>query len=244
MADAAAPEPIRRRKLAHEVEHRLLERIRGGALAPGDPLPSERELMTAYGVGRPAIREALQSLERAGIVTITHGERARVAAPTAGGVIGRLAQATRHLLQHEPESLDHLKDARLFLELGLARRAAERADEAGVAALAAAHDAHVRSLRALDDFLAKDMAFHRQIAAMTGNPIFPALVEAMFGWLGEYYRELVRVPGAESLTIAEHRRLLDAIAARDADAAERAMRDHITRANALYRRLARPDVAA
>ena len=83
------------------------------------------------------------------------------------------------------------------------------------------------------------MAFHRQIAAMTGNPVFSAIIEAMFGWFGEYYRELVRAPGAESLTIAEHRRIFEAIAARDPEAAEAAMRDHIARANELYRSLER-----
>jgi hypothetical protein len=60
------PEPILRRKLYQEVLDRLLARIENGEIAPGDPLPSERELMEAYGVGRPAIREALQALQRPG----------------------------------------------------------------------------------------------------------------------------------------------------------------------------------
>jgi DNA-binding FadR family transcriptional regulator len=233
-------EPIQRRKLAQEVEHRLLERIRAGEFRPIDQLPSERALMAHYKVGRPAIREALQSLERAGIVTITHGERARVATPTAQTLIQQIGGATRHLLQIEPGTLDHLKDARLFLERGLARRAALAASPSGVAELARCLEAHVRSIDSLGDFLGKDMAFHRQIAAMTGNPIFPAIVEGMFGWLGEYYRELVRAPGAESLTIAEHRRIFEAIAAKDPDAAEAAMHDHIARASELYRKLERP----
>jgi DNA-binding FadR family transcriptional regulator len=85
------------------------------------------------------------------------------------------------------------------------------------------------------------MSFHRQIAAMSGNPIFPAIVEGMFGWLGEYYRSLVRAPGAEQLTLAEHERIVDALASRDPSRAEQAMRDHLTRANTMYRRLLRPD---
>lgn len=243
-ADTIAAEPIRRLKLYHEVERRLLDLIRNGQLRAGDQLPSERELMAAYRVGRPAIREALQSLERAGILTITHGERARVALPTADRLIAQLAGATRHLLRLEPESLDHLKDARLFLELGLARRAAIAAEPIGIGLLARALETHIRSLDTPDHFLAEDMAFHRQIAAMTGNPVFPAIVEAMFGWLTEYYRSLVQAPGAESLTIAEHRRIFEAIAARDPAAAEAAMRDHITRANELYRRFEQPLPAA
>ena len=53
-----AAEPIRRRKLYEEVVARLEARILAGKLLPGDPLPSERELMRYFGVGRPAIREA------------------------------------------------------------------------------------------------------------------------------------------------------------------------------------------
>ncbi|MFN9773623.1 MAG: GntR family transcriptional regulator, partial [Burkholderiales bacterium] len=57
-----APTPIRRRKLCDEIAERLMARIRDGELAPGEPLPSERELMDLYGVGRPSVREALQAL--------------------------------------------------------------------------------------------------------------------------------------------------------------------------------------
>ena len=226
--------PIQRRKLAHELVDRLLERIRRGEFGRGQQLPSERELMTAYGVGRPAVREALQSLERDGIVVIAHGERARVAVPTPSSVLDQIGGAARHLLRTEPDTLDHLKDARLFFEIGMARKAALAADAAGVALLTARLEEH--ECCDLAGFLDRDMGFHRQIAAMTGNPIFPAIVEAMFGWLGEYHTSLVRLPGAENLTIAEHRRILDAVAARDPDAAEAAMRDHLGRANALYRR--------
>jgi len=237
------PDPILRRKLYQEVVERLLSRIESGEIAPGNPLPSERELMETYGVGRPAIREALQSLERWGLVTITHGERARLVVPSAGNLIAQIQEGARHLLRSEPHSLEHLKDARLFLETGLARIAAERADEAGIAVLRQRLEEHKAALTRLDEFLDGDMAFHRQIAELTGNPIFPAIIEATFNWLGAYYTSLVRAPGAEMLTIAEHQRILDAIAAHDPDAAATAMRDHLNRANALYRRLG-PGAAA
>ncbi len=55
---------IPRRKLYHEVVDRLMQRIQSGEIRPGDQLPPERELMDYYGVGRPAVREALQALER------------------------------------------------------------------------------------------------------------------------------------------------------------------------------------
>ncbi|WP_119153422.1 transcriptional regulator NanR [Caldimonas tepidiphila] len=231
-------EPLHKRKLSEQLCEQLLARIRGGEFAPGDALPSERELMEHYGVGRPAVREALQSLERSNIVEIAQGERARVAVPTAQDLIAQLAGGARHLLRIQPGTLAHLKDARIFLETGMARLAAQQAGEADVARLRRRLEEHRAAMDDLQHFLARDMAFHREIAAISGNPIYPAIVEALFGWAGEYYQKLVRAPGAERLTLAEHERIVDAIAARDPQAAEDAMREHLTRANQLYRQLA------
>ena len=227
---------IPRRKLYKEVLDRLQQRIASGEIPPGRHLPSERDLMDQYGVGRPAVREALQELARSGIVEINHGERARVVVPTADLLISQVAGGARHLLQTQPDMLEHLKAARVFLEAGLARKAAERATPADVARLRARLDAQRASMVDLDKFLERDMEFHREIASITGNPIFPAIVEAMFTWASAFYRSIVRAPGAEQLTLAEHQNIIDAIATNDPEAAAQAVQDHLMRANELYRR--------
>lgn len=232
-----AVNPIQRRKLYQDVVERLMLRIQSGEIRPGDHLPPERELMDVYGVGRPAVREALQALERSGIVEISHGERAKVVVPTARDLILQIASGTRHLLQSQPDMLDHLKEARLFLEVGTARMAAQRAGPQDIEALRARIEDQRAALTQMERFLACDMAFHREIARVSGNPIFPAVIEAVFQWAGDYYRPLVRAPGAEQLTLQEHTRLVDAIAAHDPDAAEEAVRAHVTRSNELYRRI-------
>lgn len=234
------PEPIPRRKLHQEVLDRLVARIHAGEFAPGEQLPSERDLMETYGVGRPSIREALQQLERSGLVSISHGERARVLLPTAQAMVGQMSEAARYLLSVEPRTIDHLKEARVLLEAGVARLAAERADAAGLTVLRQRLDEHRKA--GLDDFLERDIAFHRQIAVMSGNPVFPAVVEGMLAWLGTYYHSLVRAHGAETLTLQEHQRIYDAIAAGQPDEAAQAMSDHLNRANALYRRLSQDDM--
>lgn len=225
---------IQRRKIYQEVLDRLLLRIRAGEWGPGDQLPSERELMEFYGVGRPAVREALQALARSGIVEIMHGERARVVVPTADLLIEQIAGGAQHLLRTQPGMLEHLKDARVFLEAGLCRMAAQRASSHDVERLRQRLHEHRAALQAMDLFLHRDMLFHREIATIAGNPIFPAIVEALFNWASEYYRSIVRAPGAEDVTLAEHTRILEAIAAHDPVAAEAAMRDHLTRASELY----------
>ena len=237
-------DPIQRRKLYQDVLDRLLERIRNGEIPPGEQLPSERELMDTYQVGRPAIREALQSLERSGIVTINHGERARVATPTAESLVAQITSGAQHLLRSDAQSLEYLKEVRVFLECGMARMAAEKSNPESMKLLRQRLDEHHRLAESPTHFVDADMGFHTQIAAMGGNPIFPVILEAMLRWLGEYYQSLVRAPGAEALTLAEHDRIVDAIEAHDANAAEEAMREHLTRANALYQRLVRPPSTA
>ena len=238
-------EPIRRRKLSHEVLDRLLARITQGELAAGDYLPSERDLMSHYGVGRPAVREAMQALERMGLIAISHGERARIVAPTARTIINQVAHSAKHLLATSAGSLAQLKEARVFFEAGMVKIAAEKASPADLDRLTLRleeHEAVAGSVGApaqIDEFLQKDMAFHREIAAISGNAIYVALSQAIFEWLAEFHTGLVRVHGAEALTISEHRAILRQIEARDPDGAAEAMTAHLTRANELYRQFER-----
>ena len=146
--------PIQKRKIYQEVQDRLMRRIQSGEIRPGDQLPPERELMELYGVGRPAIREALQAMERSGIVEISHGERARVVVPTAQDLIAQIGSGARHLLQVQPDTMEHLKQARIFLEAGTARMAAERATPEDVALLRRRIDEQRAVMATHDEFLA------------------------------------------------------------------------------------------
>jgi DNA-binding FadR family transcriptional regulator len=228
--------PIRKRKLADDVRERLVEMIESGELRPGDILPSEREMMDSLGVGRPAIREAMQALERAGLIRIRHGERARVAEPSIGRMIDQVSDSMKHLLVHSAASLDNLKDARLTFELEMARRAAERHRPDDIAALTRTVEEQEAALGKGAAFRLLDGRFHREIAAMSGNPIWPALSDALFRWLNDFHLDLVSVPGKEKLTLAEHRGIITAVASGDPEAAASAMRDHLTRASELYRK--------
>ena len=109
------PTPIRRRKLSEEVALRLEEMIQDGGYQPGDQLPSERDLMKQFGVGRPAVREALFSLQTMGLVLVSSGERARVSRPTPKLVIESLSGAARLLLS-QPDGIRHFQEARTFFE--------------------------------------------------------------------------------------------------------------------------------
>lgn len=227
--------PIKRRKLYQEVMDRLIELIRDQKLMPGDQLPSERQLMDEYGVGRPAVREAFQNLERLGIIEIKHGERARITVPSSGFIIDQIGVITNYLLNSSPQHVEHLREARILFEVELARRAALKASDEDIDRVRKRLLDHQAARHDLGNFLERDMLFHREIAGIDGNPIYPAVVQAMFEWLHRHHPGLVRAPGAEAVTLAEHQRIFEAIAAHDPEAAVTAIRDHLLRANADYR---------
>ncbi len=156
--------PIKRRKLSDDVQDRLLEIIRGSGLAPGNPLPSEWELLRAYSVGRPAIREAMQSLARMGLIGIRHGERPKVAAPFPDKTIDQLGDTMRHLLRHSPADLAYLKEARVVSETQMARTAAGKRQSDDISKIVQMVDEQEKSINEPEAFLDFDGAFHRAIA--------------------------------------------------------------------------------
>jgi GntR family transcriptional regulator, sialic acid-inducible nan operon repressor len=176
----------------------------------------------------------MQALSNVGLLTISHGERARVRQPTARSLFQQVNLAAQVMLQTSPASLESLKAARRFFELGMVRIAAERATAEEVAALQATLERQRQLLGQADSFINQDMRLHSQIAAISANPIFEAVSEAMLGWLKEYHTEMLIWTGREQFTLREHEAIIRHIAAHDPDAAERAMITHLDRSAALY----------
>jgi DNA-binding FadR family transcriptional regulator len=191
--------------------------------------------MHVYEVGRPAIREAMQDLQRLGLLDIRHGRRARVAAPSISRVVEEIGETMRHVLSSSAATLEHFKEARFIFEVEMVRIAARRHTASDIARLRALLDTQREASGDLEKFVARDGAFHREIAAISGNPIFPALMEAMFKWLAASYRGAVSVPGLEKLTLQEHSQILEGIVSGNPENAARHMADHLNRANELYR---------
>src|SRR5579871_2732034 len=204
-------DPIPRPKLAELVQNRLLAIIQAEKLRPGDPLPSERELMQSYAVGRPSVREAMQNLKRMGLIEINHGERPRVAAPSFERMVAGMSETMRHVLVNSPATLDHLKEARAAFEMTMAQIAARKRSPSDIADLSAILAEQEAARFDSSAFLDADGRFHHRIAAISGNPIFANLSQALFAWLARFHFDLVRKPGLEQLTLSEHRQILMAI---------------------------------
>lgn len=227
-------ERIVRKKLSDEVFGRLKLLIENGDLKAGDDMPSERELMERFGVGRPAIREAMQALAGKGLVEISHGERAKVLQVTAESIFRQVDLPAKLMLSGSSDSLEHLKSARIFFERGMVREAAARATVEDIAQLRLLLDDQSRNIGDSELFIDADMAFHQKIAQISGNPIFAAVSGAMLGWLKSYHTEMLIWTGRENFTLAEHEEIIRAIEKGDADLAEKAMIKHLERSRALY----------
>lgn len=227
-------EQIVRRKLSDEVFARLKRMITSGELNPGDEMPSERELMERFGVGRPAIREAMQALANMGLVVISHGERAKVLELTAKTIMRQVDLTAKIMLSQSSDSLEHLKSARIFFERGMAREAAAKATKQDIGDLRQILERQRQYLGQAEPFISADMEFHTRIAQISGNPIFIAVSEALLAWLKEYHTDMLIWTGKEKFTLVEHEEILNCLAANDAEAAEQTMLKHLERSRALY----------
>lgn len=232
---------IVRLKLSDQVFQRLRDMLANGELVPGDTVPSERVLMERFGVGRPAVREALQAMQSKGLITITHGERSRVNSLTASVAFNQLDDIAKLLLSSEPTNIDHLKQVRHILELGTIKLAAQKCTPGDASDLAELIEKQRRQLGKAEAFMKADIAFHTRLALLAGNPLIHSITEMMLTWLFEYHSSLLLWSGREETTLIEHSLILDYLKANDASSATRAMDDHLNRSSSNFTSSAKVD---
>lgn len=201
---------------------RHLERaIESGVYQVGGRLPSERELSEELGVSRPVIREAIIVLESRGLVQTRHG--AGVFVHSAGGTSAAPADS-------DPGPFEVIEVRRL-LEGEIAALAAELISERQLAELQRLID-RIGDMRLDEPTREKaDRAFHIALARITENDVLVGIVERMWDMryqsaLCEYFFRRARESGIEP-PADEHQKILDALNARDGEAARLAMREHL-----------------
>lgn len=227
-------EQISRQKLSEQVFDRLREMIVSGELVPGDVMLSERALMEKFGVGRPAVREALQTMANKGLITISHGERSRVNELNAGVAFEQIDDIAKLLLSVEPSNLEHLTQVRKLVEFGTVRLAAQKCTGEDIIDLRKLNNNQRTKIDNSKAFIQADISFHMRIAEITGNPILHAITQAMLTWIFQYNRPLLLWSGHEEKTLLEHEKLINVLEKQDADGSVIAMREHLNRAENLY----------
>lgn len=229
-----ADAPIVRQKLSDQVFDRLWAMVQSGELSPGDTMPSERALMERFGVGRPAVREALQSMANKGLISISHGERSKVNKLTAGIAFDQVDDIAKLLLSTKPSNLENLKQFRKILEAGSVQIAANNCTANDIKELRTLVEVQRTKLGQEKAFIEADIAFHVAIAKMTNNPLIQAVTQAMLSWLSAYYKPVLHWSGREDTTLLEHARIVDLLEENDVSGAVKLVGDHLSRSDPLY----------
>jgi GntR family transcriptional regulator, sialic acid-inducible nan operon repressor len=224
---------LKRNRLFEQISEVLEGQIRAREFAEGDELPSERELMQQFNVGRPAVREALFHLQSMGLIELKSGARARVVAPTPAAVMSSLAGSARYLLS-DAQGMRHFQEARILFETGLVRDAARRASAEDIAGLQESLTANFEAIGDARRFEETDVKFHFAIARIPGNPIYTSLHAAIIDWLVEQRRVSLNYPGQNRVAYEAHAAIYAAIAARDEERAVSCMREHLSQVADLY----------
>jgi GntR family transcriptional repressor for pyruvate dehydrogenase complex len=199
-----------------------------GRLRPGDRLPGERDLAIQIGVSRPSVRAGLHALAAMGVVRSRHGSGTYI--PSGPPALG--SEPLSFLAALHGFTRDEMYEARRILEVEAAGLAAERATSEHLATLAE----EVAGLFANRDnpqlFLVHDINFHRGVADAAKNPIVGTLVGMVSALYYEKRKSTAeRASDSDLRDAAEaHRRIYQAIRARDGAAARRAMNDHLLQA--------------
>jgi GntR family transcriptional regulator, transcriptional repressor for pyruvate dehydrogenase complex len=232
--------PHRSRNLATALVEAIGDRIRDGRLAVGDKLPTEAEIMGAFGVSRTVVREALSKLQAGSQVRTRHG--------IGTFVLGK-GEATPFSIT--PDQLATLQDVIAMLELRTgvetetAALAAQRRSPQNMHVMRQALDEFAATVEAGREAVSADVRFHLEIARATNNKHFAEVIAAMgVGMIPRARLDTAQAPAVMSAerrdflrrVNAEHESIYNAIVAQDSEAARAAMRTHLVNSRERRRR--------
>ena len=216
-------------RLYRVVASRIQQLIADDKIGAGERLPAERELATTLSVSRASLREALIVLELSGIVEVRGG---------SGVYVSERAKAPAVVPEVGPGPFEVLA-ARRLIEAEVAAIAARMATESAVDAIL---KAVLEMERDHEDRASNEQAdrnFHLAIARATGNTALVSVIDHLWSQRGSLWHKLkehFQTEELRKLTLLDHRRILEAIAAHDAAGARSAMRAHLERVTRTFSR--------
>jgi DNA-binding FadR family transcriptional regulator len=233
MSGEPAWEPVRRVRTHEQVLAQIEQKILDRTLRAGEKLPSERELVTALGVSRTSVREALRALEAMGIIEAATGSGRDAGSIVTGRSTPALTNLLRLHLALAQISLADLVETRVQLERNAARSAASTRTAEDIQRLSALLTDMRASGQEYQRFNALDTEFHISIARISGNALATDLMQALRGAVeSEMAATFARLPDWRAVAdalVTEHEGILRAIEKQDGDTAADLVAEHITR---------------
>jgi GntR family transcriptional repressor for pyruvate dehydrogenase complex len=214
---------IRRTRISDEVVNQMKGLITEGKLRPGDRLPPERELIKQFGVSRPSLREALNSLVATGFLEVVQGNRTVVKSL----VSSKIFEPLDHLLKEDSNTAFELIEVRKAIETWNAYFAAKRATPEDIAHLEEIIETMKNVLENGGHFPEKqDADFHLAITLATHNKIQVHLMHTLHDmlkeWIRKYYHKL-----NETDLFNQHVEIMEAIKQKNSDLARAKIFQHL-----------------
>jgi DNA-binding FadR family transcriptional regulator len=223
--------PLNKEKLNQKIVARIKKLIFSNELQVGDKLPSERELMEEIGVSRAVVRESLRSLEQSGLVEIKQGG-------TGGAfVVSNLQKPVFNsafdLYSQGKLTLAHFVETRKAIECVAVRVAVAKATPEDIARLRELNEACLPDIDDKVKHREHAARFHMAIAQISGNHLSKLFVSALFGLLGELRPDSLQTKRFKQESYLLHKRIIEALAAKDAGLCEYLMAKDIERTGTL-----------
>ncbi|MGX5357212.1 FadR/GntR family transcriptional regulator [Kocuria sp. KH4] len=217
-----------RPSLVDQVADALLDRIIAGDLPPGAVVPGEIDLSAEHQVSRMTVREAIKTLAAQRILRVERGRGTFVNPVSRWASLDAVIRAVS-AAQDDAAAAVQLIELRRFLETGACELAAGRLSAEELAGLAGDADAMEDAHRARDvaAFVTADLRFHERILQASGNVFVAVLFEPLHRVLTERRAQTSRVPQIQAHAIAEHRKIVTALASADPARARQAMDEHM-----------------
>jgi DNA-binding FadR family transcriptional regulator len=232
--EVARFEPIRSTRAFEEIAGQIRKALAEGRLQVGNRLPAERTLAEQFGVSRNTLREALRSLEHAGLIRLQRGASggAFISEHSSEAVMTGLMDMY-HLGAIAPPQLT---EARIWLEAIIVREACKRATAADIRALNENIEAAEAAYREGDFSFSKragiHLEFHRILARMTGNPIMVTVVNGLLDILRGFLDEIGSFDNG--FVLASRRRFMKHFTAGNSEAAVAEMESSLKRLQRTY----------
>jgi GntR family transcriptional repressor for pyruvate dehydrogenase complex len=218
---------IRQSKVSEEIVNQIKSLIKNGQLKPGEKLPSERRLSVILEVGRSTVREAINSLSMTGLVEAKN--RKGIYVGTIGAPL--VTDPLKELMADDIQTINHLYDIRIDIETASAREAATNRNDTDLADI---HQCLINMREKQGTYLYsidEDLELHIAIAHATGNYLRVHIIKNIFDLTDEFIQKALLKITSEQANIEtlfrQHKRVHDAIAARQSEQAAEAMRHHL-----------------
>lgn len=211
-----------------QVEEQIREAILLGHFAQGDKLPPETELAEQFGVSRPTVREALQSLVSGGLIRKIPGVAGGsfVNTVTTDSLAQTISESMSFVMRLGALQVGELTEVRRMLEVPAARFAAANRTDQHVARLRSVVERQRTTTIDDPDIPAYDLAFHTTIGDASGNRLLAALVNSLHD-ATHPAQFLTITPAVARKTVRQHIDILAALEAGRPDEAAQAMDDHL-----------------